>query len=84
MPDRFCLPSVSFAPRYGLAKVPCLWLVNLWIADAWREVGRERPLPFAPIGSERYGGKCIFAVIEFAKPVAAGLFFLVDRLLFFV
>ena len=33
-----------------------------------RVVGRERPLPFAPIGSERYGGKCIFAVIEFAKP----------------
>jgi len=32
-------------------------------------------LPFAPIGSERYGMKNTFAVIEFAKPEAAGLFF---------
>ncbi|MEE3411862.1 MAG: hypothetical protein VZQ47_05200 [Treponema sp.] len=38
-------------------------------------------MPFAPIGSERYGRKNSFAVIEFAKPVAAGLFFL---LVFFV
>ena len=29
-------------------------------------------MPFAPIGSERYGRKNIFAVIEFAKPEAAG------------
>jgi len=34
-------------------------------------------LPFAPIGSERYGMKNTFAVIEFAKPEAAGLFFFV-------
>lgn len=75
MPDRFCLPSVSFATRYGLAKpfgykpfVSCL-------PDAWREVCRERPLSFAPIGSEKYGWKNTFAVIEFAKLGAAGLFF---------
>ena len=75
MPDRFCFHSVSFAPRYGLAKPFGYKAFVSCLASRWREVGRERPLPFAPIGSERYGGKCIFAVIEFAKPVAAGLFF---------
>ncbi len=40
-------------------------------------------MPFAPIGSEKYGWKNIFAVIDFAKAEAAGLFFLVDILLFF-
>lgn len=29
-------------------------------------------MPFAPLGSERYGRKNTFAVIEFAKPEAAG------------
>ena len=63
------------APRRlsGLPQFPAKNISFVFLYFNWREVGRERPLPFAQIGSERCGRKNIFAVIEFAKPESAGV-----------
>ena len=65
------------APRRlsGLPQFPAQNLSFVFLSFNWRvsRQGAGRPLPFASIGSEKYGWKNIFVVIEFAKPEVAGV-----------
>ena len=78
-PKGLGLASVSFAPPFGLAAVPCLQPMNLRLALCWR-VSRQGA---APKGQKR-DSRRVFSESPSgwaAKAEAAGLFFL---LVFFV
>ena len=73
MPDRFCFPSVSFAPRYGLAKPFGYKAFVSCLPDAWR-VSRQGAAPQGQKGDSRR----VFSESPSgwaAKAEAAGLFF---------